>query len=430
VAQYILDIAALADGTGVPTGFTQRWDAGSQTITVAANTIGPQSKSLSLVTSALVRAFLGWDVANADSDRGNCDVLCLIQQDGLNSSSIATTFGGLACRGTGAGGGSSETGTVVALRASTGNSASTTRVRRLVYTSGSASGADSSEAPTWVSTERLWLRLVVNGSTGNAYLYPLNDPLGTPIGSITFTPGSSNADNWIGLFSNASLTDSTYYWLSLGTGSDNAQLPTAPSLTTPTGVETGATTATGTVDTSVNHGTLYCAVTTSATPPSGAAIIAGTGFAFAGNQAITTTGTKTFNATGLTPETTYYFHYIHDTGYGVLSSISSSASFTTDSPVTAVKGARIRLYDGATAQASITGITAQWWDTPTPSGAPVTETATASTDGSGWLQIDIDTDTSLDIDDLGHLRVFKLDGDDPLDSLGWQGVLPVIDIAN
>jgi hypothetical protein len=203
-------------------------------------------------------------------------------------------------------------------------------MRRLIYTSGSANGADSSVTPTWVSNQRIWLRIRINGTDGTGYIYPLNDPLGTPIDTITFTPGTSNADNWVGLFVNSATADLTYYWLSAGTNGDTPPLPTAPSLTSASGTTTGTTTADGSITTDVGHGTLYAAVTTSATPPSRAALIAGTGFAYAANQAVTSTGAKSFGATGVTAETTYYWHWVHDTGYGVYSSIVSSASFTTD----------------------------------------------------------------------------------------------------
>ncbi|MEW7988455.1 MAG: hypothetical protein AB2799_21910, partial [Candidatus Thiodiazotropha sp.] len=85
-----------------------------------------------------------------------------------------------------------------------------------------------------------------------------------------------------------------------------------PDLTSPTLTSAGQNTMQGTVDTDTDTGTLYAYWSTSATPPSATDLKAGTGAAWSGNQAITSTGTKTFNATGLVAGTTYYAHFLHD----------------------------------------------------------------------------------------------------------------------
>lgn len=109
---------------------------------------------------------------------------------------------------------------------------------------------------------------------------------------------------------------------------------TAPVLTSATGTATGATTATVGATTDEANGTMYCVVTTSATQPSVAQIKAGqnhTGAAasYASSQSITTTGAKTFNATGLTASTTYYAHMVHTDAASNDSNRISSSSFTT-----------------------------------------------------------------------------------------------------
>jgi hypothetical protein len=104
---------------------------------------------------------------------------------------------------------------------------------------------------------------------------------------------------------------------------------TAPTLSSPTGTQTGQTTATLGVTTNEANGTLYAFVSTSATPPSATALKAGTGAAFANNQAITTTGAKTASATGLTASTGYYVHWLHRDAAGNESTIATSAQFTT-----------------------------------------------------------------------------------------------------
>lgn len=115
---------------------------------------------------------------------------------------------------------------------------------------------------------------------------------------------------------------------------------TAPVLILPTGTQTGATTATLGVTTNEGsspdsaNGTLYAVASTSATPPSAAQIIAGhdsTGgaAAYAANQAVATTGAKTFSATGLVASTTYYAYFVQKDFAGNTSSVAASASFTT-----------------------------------------------------------------------------------------------------
>lgn len=137
--------------------------------------------------------------------------------------------------------------------------------------------------------------------------------------TATFTTGSSMS--WIAVMATYKL------------GSDT----TAPTLTSPTGTSTGTTTAQGQVTTDEANGTMYAVVSTSATPPSVAQIQAGndsTGSAgaWSGNQAISSTGTKTFNATGLTASTSYYFYFQHRDAAANDSTVASSSQFTTDAP--------------------------------------------------------------------------------------------------
>ncbi len=110
---------------------------------------------------------------------------------------------------------------------------------------------------------------------------------------------------------------------------------TAPVLTSPTGTKTGSTTADGTVSTNEANGTMYAVVDTSSTAPSVAQIQAGNGSGgsaadYSGNQVISSTGVKTFNATGLTANTTYYFYFQHKDAASNDSTVSASTSFKTD----------------------------------------------------------------------------------------------------
>lgn len=109
---------------------------------------------------------------------------------------------------------------------------------------------------------------------------------------------------------------------------------TAPVLTSPTGTQTGPTTATVGATTDEGNGTLYAVVTASATAPSVAQIKAGqneSGAAavWSGSVAVSSTGAKTLNATGLTASTSYYAHLVHADSAGNNSNVVSSAQFAT-----------------------------------------------------------------------------------------------------
>jgi hypothetical protein len=112
---------------------------------------------------------------------------------------------------------------------------------------------------------------------------------------------------------------------------------TAPVLSSPAGTATGQTTATISVNSNEANGTLYWAVTTSATPPGDeSAIMAGTGAAAFASQEVNATGAQNFTATGLAASTTCYPHFVQRDEAGNYSSIVSGAGFTTAStaPVT------------------------------------------------------------------------------------------------
>lgn len=109
---------------------------------------------------------------------------------------------------------------------------------------------------------------------------------------------------------------------------------TAPTLSSPTSSATGSTTGSGGITTNEGNGTLYAVCTTSATAPTGAQVRAGqnhTGAAapYSSNQAVSSAGAKTFNATGLSASTTYYWHFQHRDASLNDSTVASSASFTT-----------------------------------------------------------------------------------------------------
>lgn len=115
-------------------------------------------------------------------------------------------------------------------------------------------------------------------------------------------------------------------------------------------------------------------------------------------------------------------------------SISDNAGLTDASSVTytaaaSALGVALQLFNGATAQASITDIRALWWDAAEPTDAPVFETIAAATDGSGMLTLDLDGITTLDVGDVGFLLLYKADGDDARESLQFAGQIEVAEIV-
>lgn len=130
-----------------------------------------------------------------------------------------------------------------------------------------------------------------------------------------------------GRISDYSLTED----ISLVWGTDS----TAPVLTSAAGTTTGSTTATGSVSTNEGNGTMYAVVTTSATTPSKAQVKAGQNHAgaaatFADDVTVDAIGTWAFAATGLTANTAYYWHFMHEDAATNQATVVSSTSFTTD----------------------------------------------------------------------------------------------------
>lgn len=104
---------------------------------------------------------------------------------------------------------------------------------------------------------------------------------------------------------------------------------TAPTLTSPTDAANGATAAAISVSTNEATGTLYWFVSASATPPSAAALKAGTGAVAAGNQTVSGTGVQSAAPSGLVALTAYYTYFLHRDAAGNDSAIAAADGFTT-----------------------------------------------------------------------------------------------------
>lgn len=113
------------------------------------------------------------------------------------------------------------------------------------------------------------------------------------------------------------------------TGGDYGADAVAPVLTAPVANATAATTATVGATTDEANGTLYSVITTSSTQPSVAQIKAGQNHlgasaTWSSNQAISSTGAKTFSVTGLTAGTMYFTYTVHADAAGNNSNVVAS----------------------------------------------------------------------------------------------------------
>jgi hypothetical protein len=251
-------------------------------------------------------------------------------------SAVLAGMVGLTVKGSGTS--TSETGIVGAVgRNNTSGAPLYTYIAK--YTNASGVTSNESADNNVLRNTLYWFGMDVDGDNITFNVWEEND-LVTPIETVTTTFAQS--DGWIGVWAFSVAGTTKVHAFSVATGADEAfysdpnAVPdtTAPILTLPTGTTTGATTASGTVTTDEANGTLYAVVTTSATPPSAVDIRAGTGATYSTSQAVSATGVQNVAATGLTAETTYYWHFLHDDAAANASNIVTSASFTTNTVLT------------------------------------------------------------------------------------------------
>jgi len=95
-----------------------------------------------------------------------------------------------------------------------------------------------------------------------------------------------------------------------------------PNLSSPSASALSATTASGSITTDEDNGTLYYLASENASED--AATVKA-----AGSQAVSATGAQAVSFTGLTPGTIYYAHYVHRDTAGNDSTVSTSAAITT-----------------------------------------------------------------------------------------------------
>lgn len=128
---------------------------------------------------------------------------------------------------------------------------------------------------------------------------------------------------------------SSSLWVTDNPGSGSIGIGALPVISGAYGTPVTSTTATVGCDTDTAAGTLYAAITSTATTPSAADIKAGTGATWFGSVSVASI-TPTLSATGLGGASNYYVHFVQ-TVSGIDSAPISSAQFTT--PATSGAGA-------------------------------------------------------------------------------------------
>lgn len=298
---------------------------------VRVPTVGPSSnRALSL------------DVVDADVDRANSEVLIRARNSVVSDQ---TDIGGT-IRGT-------DSPSVQLYRGVARNPQIALMDAMISGTYTTLNGGQAyTNAPLMAVNEWFYVRFRANANALDLKVWPVSvsEPAAWQSSDLD---SQVTAPGYVGIMTfRVAQQDLDIDYVAVATAGDTAPLPASvPVLATPTAQNNGETAFTGTVSSDQSAGTLYFVATTSATPPTDTQIKAGQNGAGAaapssGNQAITASGTQNVSGSGLTASTTYYVHYISNTG-GVDSNISSSTSFTTD----AVAGPAPSL-SAATAQAN------------------------------------------------------------------------------
>jgi hypothetical protein len=204
---------------------------------------------------------------------------------------------------------------------------------------GSTPNPPSLNPSEWDEEDTLYMAVAHLGAFGRTIsAYPTNYTDGTFTSDGAGVCGTGSARRELAAASDdpGAFTLSSFDWARAATIAIRpaAPPPAEPELTNPTATATGATTADLAVTTDTDNGTLYAVVTTSDTAPSAAQVKAGqdhTGAAaaFDDSQAISSTGEKEFNATGLSAGTLYYAHFMHEDDSANQSDVASSTAFRT-----------------------------------------------------------------------------------------------------
>lgn len=200
--------------------------------------------------------------------------------------------------------------------------------------------------PTGTTTSVITADGSVTTNEANGTLYYFASTLAVVPGGDIISFGNNQAVSATGVQNVASgvlLTSTTYYFHYVHTDAagNNSNVAvsagfttnpldvTAPILSFVINQGVGSTTLDMDVDTDEDNGTIYGYINTSATPPTLANHESGSGADAFASQVVSVASTQTFSLGGLTPETSYYAHFLHIDDANNSSNQISSAQFTT-----------------------------------------------------------------------------------------------------
>ena len=365
MAQYYWAATADKVGTGVPAGFTDRFVTSGITYAIEADATSPTGYRLRLTLSATGRRLLSLNAVDSDSDRATVKIRALVKSQ--TGTTTASSYAGVGARASGSAG----AGFAVTAPLRRGDGGGSNRsVGLQIMDNDTLETADFYGTAAWSADTYVWIGLDLDG-TGYDVLTS-NDA-----GATTRASGSGTVDitgaGWVGIWSfsgNADPYDVAV--LTIATGSSPA---------------------------------FYDEPSENFNADAGSFTLTGGAVDFSYESSV-----NEFNA---------------DAGSFTLT--GGTVTFSAADPV---KGVRVRLYDGSADVGAITGISALVWAATDPDATAADfYTATASTDSSGWLELNLNAVGTVDIDDNVYVIAWKRDGTDVEDSLGWQGVIPVVDIA-
>lgn len=422
MAQYEIDFEALALDT-YPSALTRRWVTSQpQPLVKAAiaTTLG-FTKELRAQRGAAVRELNSINAIDADADRATVKGRVLVHT-GTGSGTSATPIWLGVVRASGSAG--AENGYHFSLTRDSGY-----RLNIGSYKSGTSATGLSASTTAWEQDTYYVAEWEVSGTSTTTLtlsLYALTD-LDTPVSTHTRVDSSSpvTAAGWVGIGGFGSTAQPSHLYVAVATGASD--LPAAPwDVPTSDPVSfSGTVSAQSWVEDSA------------ITPLDLSSYFAGdlTPFSYAVTTGTLPAGLSLNSSTGVisgTPTTPASAVSIVVTAIDDESNTAATNAFnvTITSFVEAIRGVQVILHDRATQspRASVTGITARWWDSPTAAGAPLLKTDSASTDAAGLLELDIESVTSLSLAGVGYLSIYKA-GATPETDLHFASRLSVVDIA-
>lgn len=423
MAQYELSFGAGELGA-YPAALNRRWvtTGNAPTVVALGSPVLGMTHAASVTNTSAARRMDSVTAIEADADRATVKFRALV-----NATNPATTPGTsmftAVLRASGAA--ASENGYTFAL---TRSGASQYRLGINRYSGGTHTESYNTTDTSWVAGDWFVVEGDISGTDPvvlNFSIYAIAD-LDTPIATHTRSDtdaGRLTAAGWVGFgrFAGEAVTQTAY--IAYATGADS--LPVAPWDTADPVAFTGTVPAQSFVEDSAitpldlstyfsGDFTPFSYAVTTGTLPTGLSLNASTGVI---------SGTPTTPAAAVSLVVTA-------TDDESNTAATNAFNVTITAAVAVVKGVEVILHDRATLtpRASVTGITARWWDSPTAAGAPLLKTDSASTNGSGLLTLDIDSVTSLSVAALGYLVLYKAGAGADTD-MHFAGRVAVSDIA-